>query len=174
MRQRQIFFQENDLLEQTTRSEWFKKPDGSEYKQPFVNGNKMLLSPVVQQNLRAERRLPILKEEPKEFLVNLFFYLDQIVYLEEMSEKIERLEIAINSRNTKEINWIAAECLSISANCGMLKIIQPLNLLSSIKEQYILADGLYLSNQVKREFEQFRFAFKINLEQLASQTRSVN
>jgi CheY-like chemotaxis protein/HPt (histidine-containing phosphotransfer) domain-containing protein len=89
------------------------------------------------------------------------------VYLSEMSGSLERLASAIETGNSDEVNLIAHNCVGVSANCGMLAVVEPLRELERMSREHQLMGASILSAQVGKEFERIRLFLKENLEQVA-------
>lgn len=104
----------------------------------------------------------------------LLFYLDQIEYLKELSEKLLELEAAAGEGNIVQLNLIAQDCALLGANCGMFSLIEPLRRLERIKNKSQLVNAAALTEQVGKEIEGFRLTVKENLERLADQAQINN
>jgi hypothetical protein len=108
------------------------------------------------------------KDKPKKLFAILLAYVDQIVYLDELSENLERLDFAIANKNTVEVCRIAAECAAVSLKCGIFATIKLLLCqLERIEHEYQLPDAASLSRQIGEASEHFRFVIKENMQQIA-------
>lgn len=108
------------------------------------------------------------KDKPKQLFAILLGYLDQIVYLDELSENLEQLDFAIAAKNTGEMKRIALECAAASRCCGLFAAIKAqLSELERVEHEYQLADAADLSRQIVEASEQFRFILKENMQQMA-------
>lgn len=96
----------------------------------------------------------------------LLFYFDQILYLNEISEKLEKLNISIKEGDVSEVNAIALDCAEISRCCGMLAALAPLQRLAQLKKAPGSANSAFLIGVAQKEFRLFRQALKENLTQL--------
>lgn len=114
------------------------------------------------------------KNNTEDLLELMLFYFDQIVYLNEISEKLRKLEIAVREENIAQVNAIARECIEISNNCEIATAIAPLQHLTQLKTRLQMTDAAFLINQVRKEFRSFRLALKENLGQLTKQVRLDN
>jgi hypothetical protein len=104
----------------------------------------------------------------------LLFYFDQIVYLNEISEKIRDLDTAAADGDIARVNSAARLCGELVANCGMLSAVSPLECLAQLKTDSQKTDAAPLISRVKKEFGRFRLALRENLEQLRKQVQLNN
>lgn len=118
--------------------------------------------------LQSPRRFPSVKDEPKRLFGILLIYLDRIIYLDEMSKNLKKLDAAIKRKNTNEINLIAYDCADICIDCGMSAAIAPLLELERIEDKTQMTKAADLTARVKREFDRCTLAFKKSLQQLAA------
>ena len=108
------------------------------------------------------------KDKPKKLFAILLAYLDQIVYLDELSENLERLDFAIGSKNTVEVCRIAAECAAVSLKCDIFATIKLLlSRLERVEHEYQLTEAASLSRQIGEASEHFRLVIKENMQQIA-------
>ena len=66
------------------------------------------------------------------------------VYLKQMSESLERLNAAVASGDTGEVDLIAHNCAGVSANCGMVEVVGPLRELERMGRENRLAGAASL------------------------------
>jgi two-component system, sensor histidine kinase and response regulator len=90
------------------------------------------------------------------------------VYLEQMSESLERLHAAIESGDAGEVDLIAHNCAGVSATCGMVAVVEPLRELERMGRAGRLAGAATLGAQVGREFERIRDFLRESMGQLVS------
>lgn len=131
-----------------------------------ASGRKNALVSTSEEELRPAPLFPAARNRPPEFSHALLFYLDQIVYLEEISENLEKLDAAIESGNAAKVSLIAGDCAGISASCGMFAALKPLRELERVEHKNQLPQAVNLSKAVCEEFERFKFTLKENLEQI--------
>jgi hypothetical protein len=114
--------------------------------------------------------------DPQEWFGILLLYLDQIVYIKEMSENFRKLEAAVCAGKIDAVSSIAASSVGACAHCGMFESIEMMRRLACVKNICQLADAADLCRQIKQEFERFRFSLKENLEQMVinNQRQSLN
>jgi PAS domain S-box-containing protein len=86
------------------------------------------------------------------------------VYLDQMSESLARLDIAVQSGNASEVNQIAHNCGGTSANCGMVAVVESFRKLERMGSENQLAGAASLTAQVGREFAQVKRFLMENLE----------
>lgn len=118
--------------------------------------------------LQSARQFPSAKIESKQLFDILLGFLNRLVYLDEMAEKLEKLDTAIKTGNVSKINSIAYDCAGISAKCGMLSAIEPLLELERVEQTNQMTRAAALRTQIKREFERFRLALERSLERIAA------
>lgn len=129
-------------------------------------GRENILVPTFDEALRDAPLFPAARNRPPELSDTLLFYLDQIIYLEEISESLEKLNGAIESGNAARINLIAGECAGISRSCGMFAALKPLKELERVEHKNQMTNAESLSRRVGEEFERFKVTLKENLEQI--------
>lgn len=142
---------------------------GQERKRFFTDANlrKNMLAPTFGETLREVPLFPAARENAQEFSHTLLFYLDQVVYLEEISENLEKLNAAIESGNSAQVSRIARSCAGISAGCGMFAALKPLRELERVEYKNQMPKAEDLSREIGKEFERFKFTLKENLEQIS-------
>jgi signal transduction histidine kinase/DNA-binding response OmpR family regulator len=89
------------------------------------------------------------------------------VYLAQMSESLEKLALAIASGDAREVNLISHNCAGVSANCGMVALVEPLRELERIGYENQLEGAATLRAQVGREFARVKTALAENLHHMA-------
>jgi len=89
------------------------------------------------------------------------------IYLTQMAESLERLEVAIANANAAEVDLIAHNCAGTSANCGMIAVAQPFRELEEMGRNGRLDGAEALSRKAFSEFERTKVFLKENLAQLA-------
>ena len=129
-------------------------------------GRKNLPAPTFDEALRDVPSSPAERKRAQKFSDTLLFYLDQIIYLEEISENLEKLNAAIESGNAARVNLIANDCVGISRSCGMFAALKPLRELERFGDENQMSKAELLSRQVGEEFERFKITLKENLEQI--------
>jgi len=107
-----------------------------------------------------ERMYLAMGDEPEE----LFDMLS--VYLNQMTQTFEKLDLAIESGNASEVSLIAHNCAGANANCGMTALIEPLRELERIAGESDLAQAATLLPRLREEFERVRLFLKENLEEV--------
>lgn len=110
----------------------------------------------------------IVKRESKQLFDILLGYLDRIVRLDEISENLEKLNVAFESGNTIEINLIAYVCVDLCADFGMAAAIEPLLELERVEHENQMPKAAVLVRRVKQEFERYNFALKRSLDSLTA------
>lgn len=145
---------------------------GEERKRFLTDANfrKDMLVPTFDEALRPAPLFPAARENRQELSYTLLFYLDQIVYLEEISESLEKLDAAIESEDTAQVSLIANDCAGISARCGIFAALKPLSELERVKYKNQMVKAELLCREVGKEFERFKLTLKENLEQAAVKT----
>jgi hypothetical protein len=183
MSQTQILFSEHKIIKQSLApAKCFEiaednnalKPlqpedTGGERKRFFTDANlrKNTLVPTFEQALRPAPLFPAMRENRQELSYALLFYLDQIVYLEEISENLEKLDAAIELENTTQVSLIANDCAGMSARCGMFAALKPLRELERVELKNQIPKAQSLCREVGREFEIFKITLKETLEQIS-------
>ena len=71
------------------------------------------------------------------------------------------------SSNANKVNLIADNCAGVSANCGMVAVVEPLRKLERIGSINQLAGAAALNVQVGRKFERVKEFLQENLKQPA-------
>ncbi|MFL6208777.1 MAG: response regulator [Pyrinomonadaceae bacterium] len=89
------------------------------------------------------------------------------VYLSEMAKSFIQLGSAIEAGNADEVSLIAHNCMGVSANCGMVALVEPLRKLERMGHEQQLADAAPLGLQVGREFDRVKTFLQENLAQVA-------
>jgi PAS domain S-box-containing protein len=89
------------------------------------------------------------------------------VYLGQMSESLERLGVALVSGNADKVNLIAHNCAGVSANCGIVALVEPLRELERMGRVDQLEGAIALGAQVGGELERVKIFLRENLEQVA-------
>jgi CheY-like chemotaxis protein len=89
------------------------------------------------------------------------------VYLAQMSESLEKLALAIESGDAGEVNSIAHNCAGVSANCGMVALVEPLRELERMGREDRLGGAAALGARVGTEFARARTFLEENLQQAA-------
>jgi hypothetical protein len=112
--------------------------------------------------------------KPDDSFYSLLLYLDQILYLKEMSENLTKLEKAIRLDSVDEFIRVAHNCLLISSKCGMFKRAKPLRLLAVLKAADTLAGAEILYRQIKDEYNKSKFLLNIKLEQIETYLQRKN
>jgi CheY-like chemotaxis protein len=74
-------------------------------------------------------------------------------YRTQMSEELNRLNLAIRSRSTVEVIEVAHGCAGMNANCGMLAVVAPLRKLEDMARGGNLDDAELIADQVDAGFE---------------------
>lgn len=152
-------------------SEPFKPGDsGAERKRFFADASreKSLLVSTSEQALRPAPLRPAARESREDLSYTLLFYLDQIVYLEEIAENLAKLDAAIESGNAAAVSLAANDCAGLGARCGMLAALKPLRELERVRHASQMLKAESLSREVCREFEAFKLILKENLEQMTA------
>jgi two-component system sensor histidine kinase/response regulator len=108
-----------------------------------------------------ERLFLAMGDEPEELSDILGVYLDQ------MSASLKKLGAAIESGDAGEVDLIAHNCAGVSANCGMIAVVEPLRKLERMGRENQLAGAAVLSAQVGSEFERIRLFLQGSLERVA-------
>ncbi|MET0623874.1 MAG: response regulator [Pyrinomonadaceae bacterium] len=78
------------------------------------------------------------------------------VYLDQMSDSLEKLNNAVESGDAVEVELIAHNCVGVSATCGMSAVVGPLRELERMGRENRLAGAGRLGAQVGREYERVR------------------
>lgn len=146
---------------ESVMSEKSKKPSGRIFGDAARNKKNRLT--VFRDS--SPPALPFAADEPKEFFDIMLFYLDRIIYMNEISETLEKLDAAINAKDITGINSSARDCAAACAHCGMFAAAEPLRRLERVKHTSRVPDATALSKQVRQQFKRFRFCLKENLEQ---------
>jgi hypothetical protein len=120
------------------------------------------------------KSFPIAPNNPEAALEALLFYFDQIVYLNEMTARIEELDVAVADENIAQVNSLARACADISLGCGMTEALEPLRSIAQLKTKLQMTDAVFLLSQVRKELRGFRLALKENLKQAARQVQPGN
>jgi PAS domain S-box-containing protein len=89
------------------------------------------------------------------------------VYLDQMSASLEKLVMAIESGNAVEVDMIWHNCAGVSANCGMVALVEPLRALERMGRENQLAGAATVNAQVCQEFERVKLFLQENLEPVA-------
>jgi HPt (histidine-containing phosphotransfer) domain-containing protein len=87
------------------------------------------------------------------------------VYLEQMSESLERLSAAIESGDAAQVDLIAHNCAGVSANCGMTALVGPLRELERMGRDRQLASAASLCARAGRELERVRLFLREGMTQ---------
>jgi signal transduction histidine kinase len=77
-------------------------------------------------------------------------------YRTQMSEELNRLNLAIRSRSTVEVIELAHGCAGMNANCGMLAVVAPLRKLEHMARAGNLDDAELIADQVDVGFEHIK------------------
>jgi signal transduction histidine kinase/CheY-like chemotaxis protein len=109
-----------------------------------------------------ERLLLALGDEPEE----LAGILD--AYFAQMSESLGKLALAIESGNAREVNSISHNCAGVSANCGIVALVEPLRELERRGRENELEGAAALSARVGKEFSRVRTFLEENLHPAAA------
>lgn len=86
------------------------------------------------------------------------------VYLDQMSDSLERLLSAIKSDNVNEIGLLAHNCADLSANCGMTAVVEPLRRLGRMGRDNQLEGAIELNVLIAQEFKRMKIFLKENLQ----------
>jgi HPt (histidine-containing phosphotransfer) domain-containing protein len=86
------------------------------------------------------------------------------IYIKQMSESLEKLDEAIRDGNASEVNLLAHNCLGVSANCGIVALVEPFRELKRMAEANQLAGSAACSAQARKEFERVRSFLQENLQ----------
>ena len=105
--------------------------------------NEVALSPPVDM----DRLYEAMGHEREE----LFEILD--IYLSQMSQGLEKLDIAVKSGNSGEVDMIAHNCAGTSANCGMVGVVSSLRSLETAGREGCLDNALPLLGEAKSQFQ---------------------
>ena len=89
------------------------------------------------------------------------------IYLSQMAESLDRLAVAIESEQAHEVDLIAHNCAGVSANCGMVALVEPLRELERMGRENRLAGASLLRVQVASEFARVKVFLQENLAQVA-------
>ena len=109
-----------------------------------------------------ERLHLALGDEPEELADILDAYLTQ------MSESLGKLALAIESGDAAEVNSISHNCAGVSANCGIVALVEPLRELERMGRESRLEGAAALSGRVGKEFSRVRTFLEENLHQAAA------
>ena len=104
-----------------------------------------LLAPVDR-----ERVYGALGEDPEELLEML------ALYLSDMDSNLERLATAIEAGEADEIKMIAHNCAGVSANCGIITMVEPMRELERMGRENQLEGAAALSLQARATFRRVK------------------
>jgi signal transduction histidine kinase/DNA-binding response OmpR family regulator len=88
-------------------------------------------------------------------------------YMAQMSESLGKLAFAIESGNAGEVSSISHNCAGVSANCGIVALVEPLRELECMGRENNLEGAAALSRRVGQEFSRVR-AFLAPQEEFVS------
>lgn len=131
-----------------------------------ANRNRKARFTTSQDFLPPPPVFPAAIDDPKDLFFIMLYYFDKIIYLDEISENIEKFDVSIKAGDIDELNSIAYNCAEIIAHYGIFTALVPLRRLERVKHVTELLNAITLSGQVRKEFERFRFNLKENLEQI--------
>ncbi len=77
-------------------------------------------------------------------------------YLSQMSENLEKLDVAFGAGDYAQVELIAHNCCGTSANCGMTAVVAPLRELETAGREKRLAAAAPLIAETKLKFERVR------------------
>jgi signal transduction histidine kinase/CheY-like chemotaxis protein len=86
------------------------------------------------------------------------------VYLQQMSQNIEKLAIAIEHDDISEVSLIVHNCAGTSANCGIVSVMPALRSLEELVHQSSLAGARELADLLATEFQRARTFLRENLQ----------
>ncbi len=89
------------------------------------------------------------------------------VYLNQMTSNLERLRHAVNSEDAHEIDLIAHNSAGMSANCGIVAVVDPLRQLERMGRENRLAGAGALVAEVSKQFDRARLFLREHLTQVA-------
>jgi hypothetical protein len=155
-----------DLVTDSSPAKPLRAGAAAANKKPAATAHQYFLPPVAAAD----------QDDPQEFFSILLVYLDQIVYLREMTENLGKLDTAVRAGEIDAVNSIARNCIAAGTHCGMVTSVEMLRRLERITDQCQLAGAANLCRHIRREFEGFRRSLRENLEQMAAhkQNRSRN
>jgi HPt (histidine-containing phosphotransfer) domain-containing protein len=85
-------------------------------------------------------------------------------YRNQMSEELNRLNLAIRSGSAGEVVEIAHGCAGMNANCGMLAVVSPLHELERMAREGNLDGAALTAEQVNVGFERIHLFLTAMLE----------
>jgi len=157
---------ENSAFKTNNSKETNKTKEPNSANLPFNQKPLFKIAP----NFSSNANLSLVATNNSEELIDLLlFYFDQIVCLNEISEKIKELDVAVNSGDLALINSIANECSEISLYCEVDGALASLKQLAQLKTKLQITDAQFLIRRVRKEFARFRFALQENLKTLDKQ-----
>jgi two-component system sensor histidine kinase/response regulator len=106
--------------------------------------------PSVDLPVDLDRLREALGEDPEEVLEILKLYLCG------MEGNLIKLDLAISSRNTSEVDLIAHNCAGTSANCGMVAVVDHFRELERMCRENDLTGAGRVTEQVGIEFERIK------------------
>jgi CheY-like chemotaxis protein/HPt (histidine-containing phosphotransfer) domain-containing protein len=89
------------------------------------------------------------------------------IYLQQMTENLEKLTAAIAVGNASAVELVAHNCAGTSANCGIVAVLEPLRKLEQMGREGTLAGAEALGRQVVSEFQRVKEFLQENLMELA-------
>lgn len=115
-------------------------------------------SPEASSPVDLERLYLVMGDEPEELAEILSVYLDQ------MSENLEKLDAAIAAGNAREVDMLAHNCAGVSATCGAVAVVEPLRELERMGRENQLGGAAALHEQTQREFARIRLFLQERLK----------
>jgi signal transduction histidine kinase/HPt (histidine-containing phosphotransfer) domain-containing protein len=85
-------------------------------------------------------------------------------YTSQMSDELNRLNLAIHLKSTEEVSQLAHGCAGMNANCGMLAVVAPLRELERMARSGTLEGAELVADQVTAAFEQIQLFLNTMLE----------
>jgi CheY-like chemotaxis protein len=116
----------------------------------YFLGNAADAKPSVDLPVDVDRLHQAMGEEPEEVLEILNLYLSG------MEGNLIKLDLAINSGNTSEVDLIAHNCAGTSANCGMVAVVDHFRELERMGRENELTGAGRVTEQVGIEFARIK------------------
>jgi len=119
--------------------------------------------PSVDLPVDLDRLREAMGEDPEEVLEILNLYLSG------MEGNLIKLDLAISSGNTSEVDLIAHNCAGTSANCGMVAVVDHFRELERMGREKVLTEAGRVTEQVGIEFERIKVFLAERFAPLAAQ-----
>jgi two-component system sensor histidine kinase/response regulator len=152
----------DDYVSKPVRPEELQKVMASVFAKPWNSKAKQVVDVPATPPVDLEQLFQALGSEPDE----LREILD--LYLEHMPISLEKLRLAIEAGDAREVHLIAHNAGGTSASCGTTAMVSPLRELERMGRENQLSGAAALREQVCREFERVKVFLAEHLQTVAA------